>query len=121
MATTLIKRGDCMGIETTASSEKEFLDDVSEIWAAMIDKGEFLAFDDGNGNDCACDWSFQFQRWLPDVVEICRSIKESPDDSLKCAGWIPTKPNFSSACDTFRIDDDGNTLINGERHSVFGL
>jgi len=49
-----------MSIVTDAKDEREFLDQMSEAFTELVESGRY----DG-------DWEFQFNFWLPQMVDIC--------------------------------------------------
>ncbi len=88
----LYKDGDQMAIVTDCKSEEEFLREMSELLAGMIHDGHFMTTKEqremavGGKNDdgpiasipliddvdiFSNDWQFQFDGWLPQIVEIC--------------------------------------------------
>jgi len=80
MGTKLYKDGDQMGIWTDAIDEREFLDQVAQLFNDLIEHGWCISV--GSTTDgavqapsyeeaMACDWEFQFNIWIPQIVEIC--------------------------------------------------
>ena len=82
----LYKDGDHMAIKTDAMDEREFLDDISELFSEMIGDGKFIGvadeggieigeslkeFAEKHGKQLWCDWAFQFNYWLGNIVDIC--------------------------------------------------
>ena len=63
-----------MGIWTDAEDEREFLDQVAQLFGDLIGHGWCTSFQSHSGDQetaMACDWEFQFNIWLPQIVEIC--------------------------------------------------
>ena len=56
----MYKDGDHMGILTDCKDERDFMGQVSEVFAKMIQEKKFES-----------DWLFQFEYWLPQIVDIC--------------------------------------------------
>ena len=72
MATKLFKDGDRMGIWTDAKDDRDFIAEMSKLWANLIEKGWNIA---DTKNNMSCDWEFQFDIWLPQVVEIVNKYR----------------------------------------------
>lgn len=76
------KDGDRMGIATTCTSESQFLGEVSAGLSKMIDEGTFYG-----------DWEFQFDGWLPVIVEICCKLRghgnRVTEQKILKAGCVP--------------------------------
>ena len=68
MTTKLYKDGDQMGIWTDAKDEDAFLEEIAKAFDSLIGAGWCCAPIDGG---LASDWEFQFQIWLPQVIELC--------------------------------------------------
>ena len=62
--TEFFKDGDRMAIRTTHNDEFQFLVDVAGAFASMIEDGAYEH-----------DWEFQFERWLPCVVDLASTLR----------------------------------------------
>lgn len=81
----LYKDGDQMAIQTDAKDERDFIDTISEALSNMLSDGMFIdVMDDKTkdiqpieewtekkGKTLINDWHFQFEYWLPQIVDIC--------------------------------------------------
>jgi len=56
----LYKDGDKMAIKTEAPDEREFMNEMCELLARLIEKNAYPK-----------DWYFQLLNWLDQVVDIC--------------------------------------------------
>ena len=67
--TKLFKNGNVMSIQTDAKDEGAFIAEMSEAFSALIDSGAH-----------SHDWDFQFNNWLPCVVEIACKMRGYKSD-----------------------------------------
>jgi hypothetical protein len=113
---TLFKSGDNFGIETTATTARKFHEDVSEIFAGMIDAGYFVG-----GAVAACDWRFQFDGWLPIVSLVSTAIALDTAIYLRperneAIGFGHRGTDFT---DRFSVSE-GSLCLNGKRvHQIY--
>lgn len=68
----LFKDGDSMAIVTDAANEDMFIEQVSEVLDALVEKNAF-----------ASDWAFQFRYWLKQVADICCKYRGYKNDVLE--------------------------------------
>lgn len=64
----IFKDGWRMAIATDAENETDFLEQMSKLLSRLIDKKEHQG-----------DWDFQLVRWLPQIVNICKSYPAYPE------------------------------------------
>ena len=82
----LYKDGNVMAIQTDAKDEREFIDGFSNLLSDMIYEGKFMNVADMEyigpeekesearkelSKSFGNDWAFQFNEWLPQMVDIC--------------------------------------------------
>lgn len=65
------KNGGVMGIQTSALDERDFIQECATGLATMIDQGQFMG-----------DWQFQFEQWLPQIVDIVCKLRGYKAESV---------------------------------------
>ncbi len=99
--TQLYKDGDTMAIRTTTEGEDEFLRQISGLFREMIEKNVFEG-----------TWEFQFQKWIPQVVDISckfRGYKSNVEEKK-----MLTAGSFSESSDDLVIEHTGRDVsLNG--------
>lgn len=100
------KDGDRMAIATDAKDENEFIYEISQLLDEMIDKKLHEN-----------DWQFQFQIWIPFIVNICNHYKgnKSPYVILKRNNLVYSGTEES---DLEAIFIDGYSMIVGIYNKV---
>ncbi len=100
-STRFYKDGDNMAIVTTAEDEREFINQVSDAFAGLIESKRFES-----------DWDLQLKSWLPQVIDIACKMRgykaDVEEKKMIIAG------SFTETASHLVIEHDGRKpVLNG--------
>ena len=94
----MYKDGNVMSIVTDSNDERDFLQDLSALLAGEIAAGNFQD-----------DWEFQFNNWLPQVVDICNKYRGYKSPVAERRVLISGTPPYGEAKPVAKYSrDNGN-------------